>query len=251
MKSIFTFCGIIFIILSINLLSSCKKDKSSPTPPAITTAAITDINYTTATSGGNVTDEGSSAVLSMGICWNTSPNPVIQNSKTSENVGLGPFVSSISELIQNTKYYVRAYATNSVGTSYGNEVSFTTTANSIPVLTTTTVTSINLYTAISGGNISSDGGSAVTGRGVCWSIINNPTISNSKTSDSLGSGVFISKITGLSKGTTYHVRSYATNSIGTSYGLDLSFSTPEMEWVKSTNFPGTARWMPLSFTYNG
>ena len=96
---------------------------------------------------------------------------------------------------------------------------------SIPVLTTTTVTDIAQTTATSGGNITSDGGATVTARGVCWSTNQTPTIADSKTTDGTGAGSFTSSITGLTAGSTYYVRAYATNSAGTGYGSAMSFTT--------------------------
>lgn len=94
-----------------------------------------------------------------------------------------------------------------------------------PTVTTTAVSSITSNSASSGGNVTSDGGASVTARGVCWSTSANPTISDSKTTDGTGTGIFTSSITGLSANTTYHVRAYATNSVGTGYGSDISFAT--------------------------
>jgi len=95
----------------------------------------------------------------------------------------------------------------------------------IPVLTTTAVSNITQTTASCGGNITSDGGATVTVRGVCWSTSQNPTIADNKTTDGTGAGSFTSNITGLTAGTTYYVRAYATNSAGTGYGSAMSFST--------------------------
>ncbi len=92
-------------------------------------------------------------------------------------------------------------------------------------VTTTAVSSITTTTASSGGNVTSEGGGTVTAKGVCWSTSENPTISDSKTEDGTGTGSFTSSITGLTAGTTYHVRAYATNQAGTTYGADVSFST--------------------------
>lgn len=94
-----------------------------------------------------------------------------------------------------------------------------------PTVTTTSVSSISYNTATGGGNVTSDNGHSVTARGVCWSTSSNPTISDSHTSDGTGTGSFTSSITGLSEGTTYHVRAYATNSEGTAYGSDITFTT--------------------------
>lgn len=95
----------------------------------------------------------------------------------------------------------------------------------LPTLSTSTITNITATSASSGGNVTSDGGAEVTARGVCWSLNANPSISDLKTSDGSGEGQFTSNLSGLSAGSTYHVRAYATNSVGTAYGADLSFTT--------------------------
>ena len=106
-----------------------------------------------------------------------------------------------------------------------NWLQFNTGGASAPTVSTTTPSSITQTTASSGGNVTADGGASVTARGVCWSTSSNPTTSNSKTSDGTGTGTFTSSITGLTASTTYHVRAYATNSVGTSYGSDQQFTT--------------------------
>ncbi len=93
----------------------------------------------------------------------------------------------------------------------------------VPTVTTQAVTGITETSATSGGNVTSDGGTTVTARGVCWSTSANPTTANSKTVDGSGTGSFTSTITGVSPGTSYHVRAYATSSTGTGYGSDIPF----------------------------
>jgi uncharacterized protein (TIGR02145 family) len=127
-------------------------------------------------------------------------------------------------LIGNTTYYVRAYATNSVGTQYGNQVSFKTSPT-VPVLSTGTISSVSLTSCNSGGNVSNDGGAAVTIRGVCWSTTPNPTTSDNKSTIDSGIGNFTSILNGLNNNTKYYVRAYAINSAGTGYGNELSFTT--------------------------
>lgn len=95
----------------------------------------------------------------------------------------------------------------------------------LPTITTTACSSITVNSAISGGNITSDGGATITSRGVCWSTNSNPTISDNKTIETTGTGSYSSTITELTENTTYHVRAYATNKIGTAYGSDVSFTT--------------------------
>jgi len=115
---------------------------------------------------------------------------------------------------------VRAYATNSAGTGYGPEATFTTLVD-LPVVTTTAATAITKVSAVSGGEVTYDGGGTLTARGLAWSTTANPTIDGTVVLDSgTGISVFISNLTGLVLNTTYHVRAYATNSAGTAYGAD-------------------------------
>jgi len=211
--------SVVFII-SVIYLVSCSK----PTPPAVTTANVSAITYTTATSGGNVTGDGGADIMSRGVCWNTSAKPTVSNSKTSDGNGTGSFSSSLTQLTPGTPYYVRAYATNEAGTGYGNEVMFTTTAVSLATVITTVVSVVGT-TAVVSGNITADGGASITARGICWGLSANPTVNNNKTTEGTGPGTFTSTITGLSSGETYHVRAYATNSAGVTYGNEESFLT--------------------------
>ena len=389
--------------------------------PIISTSNVSEISEYTAISGGNITSDGGLQITSLGVCWSTSHNPTYANSHASEDPGIGIFSINLTGLMNNTTYYVRAYATNSVGTAYGNEISFTTlpppvydidgnaydtviigsqiwlkenlkvthyrngnaitnttdsttwgalttgaycnynndTTNStiygklynfysvaderylcpigwhVPsdaewtnlttylggvsiaggklketgtnhwqypnagatnetgftalpagfrlidgtfndvgingywwssydynsinawdryisnnnsntyrnynynqdgfsirclsgdfaTVSTFNVSVISEHTAISGGNIISDGGLQVTSRGVCWSTSHNPTYANNHTSDNSGIGNFTSNLTGLTKNTTYYIRAYATNIAGISYGNEISFTT--------------------------
>ena len=124
MKNYFTVLILSFLTLSCS--SNDDSDNSNATLPTLTTAAITSIETTTAISGGIISSDGASNVTSRGICWSTNTNPTTADSKTSDGTGTGNFVSNLTGLLPNTTYYVRAYATNSVGTAYGNQVSFST-----------------------------------------------------------------------------------------------------------------------------
>jgi len=302
---------------------------TAPTAPTITTSNATNISQFSAICGGNVTNEGSFPVTARGVCWSTSQNPTTANNTTTDGAGGGVFSSSITGLSPSTTYYVRAYATNSVGTSYGNEISFTTTSSATipvanfsadftniltggsvtfsdlssntpsswnwqfavgapsgsctpatstlqnrtvvynqpgiytvrltasnaagsnthektayitvtaptaPTITTSNATNISQFSAICGGNVTNEGSFPVTARGVCWSTSQNPTTANNTTTDGTGGGVFSSSITGLSPSTTYYVRAYATNSVGTSYGNEISFTTTSSATIPVANF---------------
>jgi len=403
------------------------------TYPTLNTTSVSSVTNFTATSGGNITNDGGATITTRGICWSTKSNPTIADSKTADGPGVGNFTSVLTGLTENTTYYSRAYATNNAGTNYGNEVTFKTTnaaanetvtdidgnvyhtvtigtqvwmvenlkttkfndgtsisnvtdnttwnnlttpgycwynndpsyknpygalynwysvntgklaptgwhvptdaewstlitflggenvasgklkeagtshwlypnldvtnetgftaipggyhygfntidtflgmgayanwwsstsngpvsafyyglyyANNyfrqysnvlscgssvrclkddntssvvIPTISTLSASSIIVTSAISGGNISSDGGASVTTRGVCWSTKQNPTVADSKTADGSGSGEFTSTLTGLTENTTYYLRSYATNSAGIAYGNEVTFKT--------------------------
>jgi hypothetical protein len=208
--------------LVLLLTSSCKKKDEVP---ALTTYVVSEITITTAACGGLIISDGGAAITERGLCWSTGETPTIADSKITSSSTAVSFTSAITGLTGGTTYYLRAYATNSAGTGYGTAVSFTTLPVEVPVLTTSAASAITETTAASGGNITSDGGSAVTARGVCWNTAADPTTADSKTTDGTGTGEFTSAITGLTAGTIYYVRAYATNSAGTAYGSAVSFST--------------------------
>jgi uncharacterized protein (TIGR02145 family) len=318
MKKLIKLIGLGLLILS-SILPSCKKDQI----PTLSTFTITNITATSASSGGIITSDGGATIIEKGVCWGVNANPTTADSKTNDGNGINQFVSNLSGLSAGSTYHVRAYATNSVGTAYGADLSFATlgqvpgcitqpatnmtssgatlngtvnanylsttvtfeygitisygqtvtsaqspvignnatsvsanlsglnpgttyhfrikalnelgttygedltftTLTVVPTITTTAVIDRTYSSAISGGNISSDGGSLVTSRGICWSTIPNPTINGEHTTDGTGTGSFTSNVRCLSFATTYYVRAYATNSIGTAYGDEISFTT--------------------------
>ena len=366
----------------------CIKDNDSQAQtPTITTTAISDIAQTSAKSGGNVTDDGGAEIIARGVCWSTSEEPTTSDSKITDGTGIGAFTSTMIDLQANTKYYVRAYATNSEGTAYGEQREFTTLqaqsgvalqlpfyedcegdvsawniedrdadgkkwktsatlphsgvhafhvgfnssgnndwlispelsfpdnqqitltlwavsefgsfqesfdvyvidsndneyliesiknvpkdyteyifdlseyagqnvkfaivcvsvdkyylhiddiscvatgdiGESLPIVATMDVYFITSSSATIDGNVIADGGAEVTARGVCWSTSEEPTTSDSKTTDGTGVGEFTSTITDLQTNTKYYVRAYATNSKGTAYGEQKEFTTLDLQ----------------------
>jgi hypothetical protein len=210
---------------------------------SLTTTSVSNITSSQANSGGTINNNGGSLITAKGVCWSTSANPTISNSKTSDGTGNTSYTSILSSLSSNTNYYIRAYATNGVGTAYGNQISFTTGAT-IPAVSTKVVSSSDQTSFTAGGNATSDGGSTITAKGICWSTSTAPTISNSKTNDGTGTGSFISLASGLNPNTTYYYRAYATNSIGTSYGIESSITT------NSLTIPSISTIAPNSISYN-
>jgi len=220
MKKGLSFFVIVCFIATMGLFQGCKK----ATIPELTTVAISDVGLTSAVSGGTIVTDGGEDITAKGVCWSTSTNPTIADTKTTDGTGSANFTSNIVGLSEGTTYYIRAYATNEVGTAYGNELTFTTNEVTGAVLTTTEVSAVTSVSAVAGGNITDDGGGNITARGVCWGTSPNPTVN--KTTDGTGTGDFTSNITGLSDGTVYFYRAYATNSSGTTYGEEFSFITP-------------------------
>lgn len=319
-KYIWVYFSISFVILSM-LLSSCKKEEV----PVLTTTEITSITGSSAKSGGNITDEGSSRVIARGVCWSTNQLPTILDKKTSDSTGGGSFSSSIGDLERFTTYYVRAYATNGLGTTYGNQVSFTShclwaqvpimldlispvngaieqpinptlnwaymkagnngrfdvyfgtspdpTAKIATNLSSTSVTLSGLdlnttyywkifgwessypcnnittdiwhfytggptppkvstivvpeytYTSATvGGYATSEGGLIITEWGVYWGTSQNPESTGTKLQIGSGTGSFSTSLSGLNPNTTYFVKAYATNLVGTAYGSQVSFN---------------------------
>lgn len=195
-------------------------------PPTITTTAPSYVSTTFFTSGGKVTADGGGAVTARGVCWDTTGSPTVSDVHTTDGTGIGTFASSVTGLAKGTKYYVRAYATNISGTSYGSQESVTTLAAVVPPsVSTSSISNILAVTASAGGTVTDWGGDSVTARGVCWDTSASPTTADNKTVDGSGIGPFSSGLMGLKPGTMYHVRAYAINSAGTGYGQDVAFTT--------------------------
>jgi len=222
MKNLIKPIGLILLIITV-ILNSCKKDKT--TPPVLSTTEPTEITQTTVTAGGNINSDGGEDIISAGICWSTSTNTSVKDKHTNDAKEIGNFTSKLTGLTPDTKYYIRAYAVNKTDIGYGNEITFTTSPIALATLSTANIDSITSATAVCGGNITFDGGGAIIERGICWAIHQNPTTDNDRTLDGTGTGSFISDIKCLSFATTYYVRAYATNSAGTAYGNQLSFTT--------------------------
>jgi hypothetical protein len=210
--------------------------------PTVTTQAVTAITATTATGNGNITALGVPNPTQYGVVWDIAINPtIVLPTKTAQGpiAVTGAFTSSITVLTPNTLYHVRAYATNTVGTSYGADVTFT--ATNAPTVTTQAVTAITATTATGNGNVTALGVPNPTQYGVVWDTAINPTIVlPTKTAQGplAVTGAFTSSITGLTPNTLYHVRAYATNTVATSYGADVTFTT--LAGLAVTNVTSTA-----------
>ena len=206
-----------YAINSVGIAYSSEISFTTPAryPNVTTRADVTDITGNTAIVGGSVITDNGATVTERGVCWSTSPKPTIDDNKKVEGKGLGDYSVQLSSLAGSTTYYARAYAVNSLGTSYGEDVSFTTTIG-VPIIQTTAV-----YMAENAlfmeGNVKYDGGAMVTEKGVCWSTSPDPTIADNKIIGGVGIGSFTIEIPIVDKDTKYYVRMYAQNSEGIAY----------------------------------
>jgi uncharacterized protein (TIGR02145 family) len=191
----------------------------------LTTITPTQINNTTLKSGCIITYNTGTIIYETGVCYSKDINPTTawgDNSNSSTNTN---GTTMMTGLFPGSSYYIRAYAKTDKGMVYGNEEHIVMQNSQIGFITTLPVNNVTQKSAISGGEITDDGGSTITGRGVCWSTTPNPTTNNFTTSDGSGIGSFQSNLSGLVTNSTYHVRAYAINSLGIMYGNDISFTT--------------------------
>ncbi len=241
MKFYLLICGLFLIVFA------CKKEETKIVPTLATTSTPT-VSGTTVTLTGNIIADGGSIVTARGFCWSTNSNPSVSDNKSSEGTGVGSFSSIITGLLPNQTYYFKSYATNSIGTAYGVQISVTTQAIQATLVTTPTPT-VTATTVTLNGNISNDGGSTITARGFCWSTNAAPTISDNKSTEGSGAGSFSSTVTGLTPGQTYYFRSYATNSMGTSYGEAVNVTIQAVLAILATTPPPNVS--GITVTLNG
>jgi len=180
-----------------SLFTLCFDAAYESVKPTVTTTAITSITGNSASSGGDVTTDGGAAVTAKGVCWNTTGTPVATGNHTSDGTGTGSFTSSITGLSTATNYYVRAYATNTNGTAYGSELSFTTSSNPVPA---------NLTSISANFNILCNGASAIlTANGVVGTVYwYTGSCGGTATSPATGNTLTVTP----SETTTYYARNY-------------------------------------------
>ncbi len=247
----------VLIAMVCGILFSCKPD---PTLPTVTTLRVDKITDTTALCVGDIKDSGNADITAEGFCWSTNQEPTLNDNFVNlynRNSPVPPFESTITGLTANTKYYVRAYATNEVGTAYGEELTFTTLESNnddnndddndgdddgnddgnddeieivIPTVSTLSASCISFDSATLGGEVIADGGAEVTARGFYWNEADVefegeiPTNDN-KVEVEAGTGPFNYYLSGLKECTRYRVMAFATNEAGTAYGDVVIFVT--------------------------
>ena len=187
--------------------------------PMLETFAVAegDITSTTAKVGGKVVENFGLEVTAQGVCWSFDPDFTLANAlgHTEEDLGSTTFSRVITDLEPERTYYVKAYATNSKGTGYGESKKFTTMdADLAAHITWPLDTVVEVHSIRIAGSVSNHGGDQVVHKGMCWNLQGEPTVSDDKTDHGAGHGSFVSTLTNLYADTTYHIRAYGINSLG-------------------------------------
>jgi uncharacterized protein (TIGR02145 family) len=218
-----------FLVFVVILFTTCEK-------PArvvkLTTLAASDpdVGNTTALLKGEIIDLGAEAIDDHGIFLSENTTPVQTNSivKALGTISAkGVFQAQFTNLVPSRKYYFRAYVSVNSVITYGEIRELTTKASQAPTVTTGSFSELSVTSVKLSGNVTSDGGDAVTKRGICWNTTSNPTLASciDSTINGSGTGTFTGLIHGLTPATRYYARAYAINSKGTAYGDPLEFTT--------------------------
>jgi hypothetical protein len=225
------FTKLLFFASILCFVACGKKDSITPTPApnptpvniaTVTTSFATSVTDVTAISGGNITNNGGATVTESGICYATTTNPTITNTTIVSGTPIGSFASNISSLAPSTLYYVRAYAKNSIGIAYGNELTFTTLAPAATIATVVTndiIINSNTSATFSG-SVTSNGGAPITTTSLVISWNNEVTGAGMQTV----SGTTFTKVDCI-PGTIYTVKFQATNSAGIANGVNKTGAT--------------------------
>lgn len=213
---------------------------ANPSLATVYTADPRDITASSAILGGEVSGQGSGPVIERGVVWDTSPRPNLNNQRAPMGVGPGAFSKNLTGFASENTYYLRAYAINDTGASFGQQKIFTASSDVLPRVITTAPYGETATSALSGGYVTNSGQSPVFARGVCWSTAPNPDLSGPHSEDGDGTGAFHSAITDLNQDFGYYVRAYATNHAGTSYGEEYFFHSvhPAAPTVQTLDYSG-------------
>lgn len=196
--------------------------------PTLAAVSVSGIDTQGATLQGSLADKGNSEVTACGFCWSTEPDPTVESESVACQLQNMSFGQKISGLKDGTKYYVRAYATNALGTGYSETAEFSTVAITVPVWGNATVSNIGKTKANVSATLTSAGNAEVTEMGICWATHPETTIYDNKQVCAAGNSIS-TQLTGLQGTTTYYLRAYAQNSKGVGYSNEVVFTTTDSE----------------------
>jgi hypothetical protein len=205
--------------------------------PTLTTDSLGNITLTSVKLYGNITDDGETSILKRGFCISTNPTPTTADSTFSIGEGMGAFNLVVIKLKAGTKYNVRAFATNAMGTSYGKELTFSTLEYKLPTIQTNPATDIGLDVVTLSGDVKDLGRGELKERGIVVSKSPKPTIEDLKFKSSVTDlGEYKIVVTKLEVNTKYYARAYTQNEAGIVYGDEINFTTDNYTAPKvSTN----------------
>ncbi len=210
---------LLFIFCLSLFLNSCFEN---PSPPELTTREIEIVDFTTVTSGGNIRSDGGADIFQKGICFSLINTPTLQDQFTIEGYGTADF-TTIIDLTPDDTYYIRAYAVNGAGIGYGDIRSVVLGPPPVTDVVIMDFGDITGNAAFMRGRIESN--QTIVSRGACWSTITNPTVNDDNVNTGSGTGIYEVNITGLTPGTTYYVRAYATTATEVFYSENYEFTT--------------------------
>ena len=207
----------------------CDKEFRDPVKPVVATEETTDATASSATLKGRVKSEGFCEMLERGFYLGTTENPIEEGTKIVVDTNVNLFTYVLSDLEPSTTYYFAAFATNTMGTSYGDVLSFTTKeAASLAELQTKEITNLLATSLTVVCEVVNDGNEDVIERGVCYNTTGEPTVENTKLVDAnVGIGEYAINVDGLESKATYHFRAYAITKKGNAYGNELVQEMPE------------------------
>ncbi len=246
MKKIILIYPIIVPVLVLLLTTNCKKEELASLA-VLSTASATNTAATTATSGGFITSDGGATITARGVCWNTTSNPTTSDSKTTDGVGIGQFVSEITGLTAGLTYHVRAYATNSIGTAYGADMAISTMGQA-PESVTQPATNVSGIVATLNGAVNANYLTTIVTFEYGTTTSYGQTVTATQSSLTGSSITNVSAgITGLIEGTIYHFRVKAVNALGTTFGGDMTLTTTPLIDIDGNSYNiiriGTQVWM--------
>ena len=216
-----------YAVNKVGVAYSEEKEFVTLTQPEVRTDEVRDIELTSAVLVGKLLFNGNDTATIKGFCWGEKAVPTVDDDQVAIDTLTDEYSYLLSNLKDETQYFVRAYAKNKIGVVYGEERVFTTQAAVAPKVVTKEVKDVDDQSATVQGEVTSDGGAEVTERGVVYGTSENPTVENSKVTSGAGIGAFTCNLTGLQPNTKYYVRAYAVNKKGTAYGEQVSFTTLE------------------------
>jgi gliding motility-associated-like protein len=212
------------------------KPLPAATAPTATTGGNTP-SYITAALAGTVNDNNATTTVTFDWGLTTSYGSSVNGTPNSITAGTGStaVTGSLTGLTPGTVYHYRVKAVNSVTTTNGTDGTFTTL--SLPTVTTAVPGTITTTSAVLGGNVTAAGSSAVSERGIVYSLTTNPTVANTKVQNGTGIGVFSATVSSFASNTLYYVKAYAINGGGPSYGAEQTFTTASSTITAGSTFP--------------